>query len=86
MILATLFKVTNSHCQCLEAYVKLSTCHVSLSSLFMAAKAMEQAASVASVNLNDKKGACEYWRKACDLYNANGSTDKAIDCLEKCAK
>lgn len=52
----------------------------------MAAKAMEQAASVASVNLNDKKGACEYWRKACDLYNANGSTDKAIDCLEKCAK
>ena len=69
-----------------EATLKVAETHKAMNALFMAAKAMENAATMAQVNLNQLKESSNMYQQASELYLSNGSSDRAADCLEKSAK
>lgn len=71
--------------ECADAYIKASECYRKLDSMFMAAKAVENAASIYAQQKQAEKAA-ETYRLTSDYYHANGSADKAADALEKAAK
>ncbi|KAJ3080247.1 hypothetical protein HK102_003190 [Quaeritorhiza haematococci] len=83
---ANAFKVGKAYDQAVEAYVKAADCHKQLDSLFMAAKALEQAAALAAQQLKKPHDAVELYRRTSDYFLAHGSPDRAAEVLEKAAK
>jgi hypothetical protein len=71
---------------CIDAYIKAANSHKQVGSYFMAAKAMENAGSLAVQQLKNYKTGANYYKSASDFFIAHGSPDKAADCLEKAAK
>ncbi len=54
--------------------------------LYMAAKALENAALLSSQQPKGAQEAADLYRKTSDYYLAHGSADRAADCLEKAAR
>ncbi|KAJ3159606.1 hypothetical protein HDU86_001615 [Geranomyces michiganensis] len=83
---ATAFKNAKAFDLAVEAYTKAAECHRQLDSLFLAAKALESAASIAAQHLKQPAQAAELYRQTSEFFLAQGSHDRAGEALEKAAK
>ncbi|KAG0303729.1 hypothetical protein BGZ98_006351 [Dissophora globulifera] len=80
------FKAGKSYDQSIQAFTKASDAMISATSMFMAARAMENAGNIAQLNLGQSERAAELYKRASDLYMRNMTPDRAAEMLEKCAK
>ena len=68
-----------------ECFQLASDAHFKTGSLYMSAKAMENAASI-SVQIQNVNQAVSQYEKASRIYVAQGSPDRGAECLTKAAK
>ncbi|KAI9025594.1 soluble NSF attachment protein, partial [Hyaloraphidium curvatum] len=80
------WKQAKSFEEAAETYIKAAECYRQLDSMFMAAKATENAASIYVNNLKLPAKASAAYKITSEYYAANGTPDKAADALEKAAK
>ncbi|RIB12104.1 hypothetical protein C2G38_2249716 [Gigaspora rosea] len=83
---ASCFKAARSYDQAIQAYQKASDALFKSDLLFMSAKSMESAATIASLQLKQPERAAEMYKKASDLYLTHMSPDRAGEMLEKGAR
>ncbi|KAI8922460.1 soluble NSF attachment protein [Powellomyces hirtus] len=83
---ATCFKNARAYDYCVEAYVKAAEGHRQLDSLFLAAKALESAATIAGQQLKQPAQSADLYRQTSEFFLAQGSHDRAGEALEKAAK
>ncbi|KAF9434835.1 hypothetical protein BGZ76_007345 [Entomortierella beljakovae] len=80
------FKAGKSYEQSIQAFIKTSDSMISATSLFMAGRAMENAANIALQNLGQPERAAEMYKRASELFMQNAAPDRAAEMLEKSAK
>ncbi|KAJ1982656.1 hypothetical protein H4R35_000179 [Dimargaris xerosporica] len=82
---ANAYKAARSITNAIEAYQRSAEANTKFTSLFLAGKSLESAATLAQ-QANDNTLAAELYVKASDLFMAHGaSPDKSADMLEKAA-
>ncbi|KAJ3037652.1 hypothetical protein HDV00_001457 [Rhizophlyctis rosea] len=80
------FRAAKAYDHCVEAFMKAAEAHKELGSLFMAAKALETAASIAVQQLSKPDHGAALYKQTSDFFLAQGSPDRAAESLEKAAK
>ncbi|KAI9099391.1 soluble NSF attachment protein [Phlyctochytrium arcticum] len=83
---AICFRNAKAYDYACDALVKAATAHHELDSLYLAAKALENAANLTIQYLTNPTEAASLYQKASDYYMAQGSVDRAAEALEKAAK
>ncbi|KAG9287433.1 hypothetical protein G9A89_023805 [Geosiphon pyriformis] len=83
---ASCFKAARSYEQAIQAYLKASDALFKSNSIYMAAKTMEGAGNLASLQLKQPDRAADLYRQASDLYQTHMNPDRAAEMLEKAAR
>ncbi|KAI8362205.1 soluble NSF attachment protein [Mortierella sp. GBAus27b] len=80
------FKSAKSYEQAVQAFIKTSDAMINATSMFMAARALENGANVCLQNLGQPERAVDMYKRASQLYMQNMTPDRAAEMLEKGAK
>ncbi|KAJ3179444.1 hypothetical protein HDU85_004854 [Gaertneriomyces sp. JEL0708] len=83
---ANAFRSAKAYDLAINAFSQLAESHRQLSSLFLAAKALETAATIAEQQMRKPQDAAELYKRTSEFYQAQGSGDRAAEALEKAAR
>ncbi|KAF9434252.1 hypothetical protein BGZ76_008323 [Entomortierella beljakovae] len=80
------FKAGKSYDQSVQAFIKTSDAMVKATSLFMAARALENGGNICIQNLGQPERAADMYKRASELFMQNMTPDRAAEMLEKGAR
>lgn len=82
---ANLYKANKRYTEASQCFIRAAQCYYTIDSLFLAAKAYENAAIQLSLGKIDAQQIIPIYRKAADLFALHGVHDRACEMLEKAA-